>query len=312
MKKILSISFLLLITVLYSCKKQDKNGFLSNNLKYTSANQTANIGLVLWSSGAMLTDESTKPMEFSIAAIRKSDGSSAEFLREVKVNTYSWTGIYSDGDTKMEEIDVKRTPVVRPALDINPVNGSLIIYPEVRDPLKFPEGNYVVDILAKNPAGEVVLKNAINIKVVYQLKNPAFWRLGSGGGVDGSVTSLDVKFTRLQPTGGKLIVRYFKKGSDVPINPKEFYGFEYKGQAGFTDGFKDFRTLGAGNPLKMTTLTDRIELDVKYPIPYVAGKLIRIDELNDTSIFGSSMNYWLDFTIVEDGVWQMDIILGND
>ncbi|MDR6783030.1 hypothetical protein ABIE26_000482 [Pedobacter africanus] len=302
MRKIFALNFAIAILLMVSCKKDNRNGFISSNIKYSTAVQTANLGGLLYRSGPMLPDESTKPLEFSIAAINKADGSSADFLLNTTIDTYFWKGAYTGKEVTTKEVDDKRTSVKRPILDINPLNGELFVYPELIDATKFPSGVYTVDIKVKNSSGERVFPKALTLTVKFAGTGDYFYQFS---GVDGKVDNIKVEFKRIAETGNKLIVHILKPDG-TPVNPAALLGYDYD-QTGTSPDIKDWHNLGPGNPTKYNSLSDRLELDVNFPLPYIAGKRITIDQYNNGSINGAYFNYWFNFAIYKEGIWDITI-----
>lgn len=295
--------FLLFACFFMSCKKDgNKEGFLSPAIKYPNTNINASVGSALIQSGAMITDESTKPLEFSIDAIRNEDGSPATTVMDYKVDTYFWQAEYTGKEPTNKELDAKRTKVNRPAIDINPANGNVIIYPEATDTLKLKKGKYIIDVKVKNSAEERVIKGALVVTVTYSA--PFFYRFV---GVDGKLKDFTVTFVRKENTGNKITVYTLKKDG-TPIDPKKLIGYDY-GTAAAPD-LKDWHNLGLSNPTKYTELADRLELEIAgFPLPFVAGKVLRIDMYNDGDANGAYFNYWFDMAILKEGVWEVTIKL---
>ncbi len=288
--------------LIVSCKKDNKEGFLSPAIKYPNTSINAAVGASLIQSGAMTTDESTKPLEFSIDAIRYADGTLATKVMDYKVETYFWNAEYTSKEKTNQELDVKRVKVTRPAIDINPENGNILIYPESTDSLQLTKGKYIIDVKVKNKAEERIIKAALTINVTYS--PPYFYRFS---GVDGKVSSIDVSFKRLENTGNRITVRTFNKDG-VAINPKELLGYDY-GTAAAPD-LKDWHNLGLSNPTKYTEFPDRLELEIAgFPLPFVAGQVLTIDMYNNGSVNGSYFNYWFTMAILKEGVWEVTIKL---
>src|SRR6478752_2417055 len=107
--KKMAFFFLLPILFAIGCKKETKQGFLSPTIKYTNTTINAAVGANLILSGPMVTDESTKPIEFSIEAIHNEDGSLATKVMDYKVDTYFWQGEYTGKEPTNKELDAKRT-----------------------------------------------------------------------------------------------------------------------------------------------------------------------------------------------------------
>lgn len=298
------ITFLVMLTALLtvSCKKDNKEGFLSPAVKYPNTSINAAVGASLIQSGAMSTDESTKPLEFSIDAIRNLDGTLATKVMDYKVETYFWNAEYTSKEKTNQELDAKRIKVIRPAIDINPENGNILIYPEATDSSKLTKGKYIIDVKVKNKAEERLIKAALTINVTYA--PPYSYRLL---GLDGKVSSIDVSFKRLQNTGNKIIVRTFDKNG-VAINPKELLGYDYSTTA--IPDLKDWHNLGLNNPTKYTEFPDRLELEIAgFPLPFVAGQTLTMDLYNNGSINGSYLNYWFNMAILKEGIWEVTIKL---
>ena len=306
MKKSLIIkclSWLSLTLFMFSCKKDSADGFLSPALKYTNPSIKIAVGASLIQSGAMVTDESTKPLVFTIDAIHYEDGKIADALMNYKVDTYFWQAEYTGKEKTVEELNKKRTKVNRPAVDINPENGNVVIYPEATDTTIFTKGKYIIDIRVKNSGGEKLLKGALTIDVSYAL--PYTYRLA---GLDGNITGLDVTFDRQTTTGNKILVYVLKKDGS-PVDPKTLLGYDYSSTPGVTD-LKDWHNLGLNNPTKYTEFPDHLELEIAgYPLPFVSGQVLRIDMYNNGDINGDYFNYWFDMSILKEGIWKITIKL---
>lgn len=306
MKKTLTIkwmSWLSLTLFMFSCKKDNTDGFLSPALKYTNPSIKIAVGASLIQSGAMVTDESTKPLVFTIDAIHYEDGKIADKLMNYKVDTYFWKAEYTGKEKTVEELDKKRTKVNRPAVDINPDNGNIIIYPEATDTTLFTKGKYIIDVRVKNSGGEVLLKSALTIDVSYAL--PYTYRLM---GLDGNITGIDVSFDRQANTGNKILVYVLKKDGS-PVDPKTLFGYDYSSTPGITD-LKDWHNLGLNNPTKYTEFPDHLELEIAgFPLPFVSGQVLRIDMYNNGDINGDYFNYWFDMSILKEGIWKITIKL---
>ncbi|PTS91966.1 hypothetical protein DBR11_28020 [Pedobacter sp. HMWF019] len=301
--KIYALCLLSFALFLCACKKDNKDGFLSPALKYTNPSINVSVGASLIQSGAMNTDESTKPLEFSIDAIHNADGSLATKVMNYKVDTYFWQAEYTGKEKTNKELDAKRTKVNRPAIDINPANGNIIIYPEATDSLQLTKGKYIIDVKVKNSAEERVIKSALTINVSYSA--PYFYRFQ---GVDGNLKSITVTFKRLQNTGNKITV-YTLKNDGTPIDPKKLLGYDYASPPAPSD-LKDWHNLGLGNPTVYKELPDRLELEIAgFPLPFVAGQVLRIDMYNNGDVNGAYFNYWFDMAILKDGVWEVTIQL---
>jgi len=305
MKRILKTpACLLLLSVLLitSCKKENQDGFLSPAIKYPNTSINASVGSGLIQSGAMSTDESTKPLEFSIEAIYNADGTLATKVMNYKVDTYFWKDEYTSKEKTNAELDAKRTLVNRPAIDINPENGNILIYPEATDSLQLTKGKYTIDVKVKNKSEERIIKGAITINVTYSL--PYYYRFS---GVDGKLTGIDVTFRRLQNTGNKITV-YTLNNAGVPIDPKKLLGYDY-GTAALPD-LKDWHNLGLSNPTKYTEFPDRLELEIAgFPLPFVAGQVLTVDMYNNGDVNGAYFNYWFTMAIFKEGVWEVTIKL---
>jgi hypothetical protein len=286
-----------------SCKKESSDGFLSPAIKYPNTSINASVGANLVQSGAMVMDESTKPLEFSIEAIHNEDGSLATKLMGYKVDTYFWTAEYTGKEKTNEELDKKRTKVKRPAIDINPENGNIVIYPEASDTTQLVKGKYIIDVKVKNSAEERIIKGALTINVTYSL--PFYYKFS---GIDGNLTGIDVTFNRVEQTGNKIKVFVVKKDG-TPVDPKTLLGYDYSTTPGVTD-LKDWHNLGLNNPTKYTEFPDRLELEIAgFPLPFVAGKVLTIDMYNNGSVNGKYFNYWFDMAIYKEGAWEVLIKL---
>ncbi len=305
MKILSKYRFLLLVAfigLLTSCNKDEKIGFLSPNIKYTTASINVSVGTTLVRSGAMVIDESTKPLEFSIAAIKKEDGSIATAVSNYKVDTYFWHAAYTGKELDNEELDAKREKVNRPAVDINSANGQIIIYPEANDTTVLSKGKYIIDIKVKNSSGEKIIENALTLNVSYAA--PSYFRLL---GVDGNLKDVKCVITRKEETGNKITVRVLDK-NDKPVDPASLIGYDY-GTNGVVD-LKDWHNLGLKNPTKYTAFPDRLELEVAgFPLPFVAGQYLTIDMYNNGSVNGSYFNYWFYIAIYKPGVWDVELKL---
>ncbi|WP_109693947.1 DUF5007 domain-containing protein [Chitinophaga deserti] len=299
----LNLCWLIAAMFLVSCDKDDSDGFLSPALKYTNPSIKVAVGASLIQSGAMVTDESTKPLTFSIAAIRTADGKIADKVMNYKVDTYWWKAEYTTKEKTVEELDAKREKKNRPAIDINPDNGNIVIYPEASDSLQLTKGIYTIDVKVKNSGGERVIEKALTIEVSYA--PPYSYRLR---GIDGKLTGIDVKFERTAPVGNKILVYTLKKDGTA-IDPKELEGYDYSTTPGVPD-LKDWHNLGLNNPTKYTEHPDHLELEIAgYPLPFVSGAVLRIDMYNNGSVNGAYFNYWFDMAILKEGVWKVTIQL---
>lgn len=285
------------------CKKEDKIGFLSNNLKYPLTNFNADVGAILILTPAMTLDGSTLPLTFSIDAIRKSDGTLATELMNYKVDTYFWHDAFSGREIDQEEVNAKREKANRPAIDINPSNGQIIIYPEATDSTKLTKGTYIVDIRVKNSSEERLIKSALTISVNYAL--PYHYEFL---GVDGLLDDVQTVFTRLSDDKeNKLIIKFIDKDNN-PIDPKSLTGVDY-GDNGIED-IKDWKNLGFKNQTKYTEYLDRIEVEVKeFPLPYIPENYITFNLYNLGSINGDFLNFAFEFAIYKPGTWLISIKL---
>lgn len=300
--KLIFLAFMCTIFVFTSCQKDEKIGYLSQNIKYATASINVSVGTTLVRSGVMATDESTKPLEFSIAAIRKEDGSIATALSNYKVDTYFWHAAYTGKEETNEELNAKRELVSRPAIDINPSNGQIIIYPEANDTTILSKGIYHIDVMVKNSSGERLIESALTLNVSYAA--PYFFRLL---GVDGNVKNVIATITRKEVVGKRITVRTLDK-NNKPINPKELLGYDY-GTAAAPD-LKDWHNLGLKNPTKYTEFPDRLELEVAdFPLPFVSGQFLTIDMYNNGSVNGAYFNYWFQIAIYKPGHWDVELKL---
>lgn len=299
-----NLCWLVLIIFGVSCKKDNADGFLSPALKYTNPTIKAVVGASLVQSGAMVTDESTKPLLFTIDAIHYDDGTLADKVMSYKVDTYFWNAEYTGKEKTIADVDKKRTKVNRPAIDINPENGMVVIYPEARDTMRLAKGRYVIDVRVKNSAGERLIKSALTIDVSYA--GPYTYRFA---GVDGKLTGIDVTVDRLENTGKKILVYVVDKDGN-PVDPKKLLGYDYAPANSPDPDLKDWHNLGLGNPTSYTEFPDHLELEVAgFPIPYVAGQVARIDMYNNGDVNGSYFNYWFDVSFQQEGVWKVTIRL---
>ncbi|NML38160.1 DUF5007 domain-containing protein [Chitinophaga sp. G-6-1-13] len=306
MKKTLTIKYLLWLMVplfVISCEKDKTDGFLSPALKYTNPSVKVSVGATLIRTGAMVTDESTKPLQFTIEAIRYENGDIADKVMNYRVDTYFWNAEYSDKDKTAQETDGKRTKVNRPAIDINPENGDIIIYPEATDSFRLTKGKYLIDVKVKNSAGEQLLKSAMKLDISYALPYSFL-----SPGIDGKLTGIDGTFERLSETGNKILVYVLKKDG-TPVDPEKLIGYDYSTDPAVED-LRDWHHLGLNNPTKYTAFPDHLELEVEtFPIPYVQGKVRRIDLYNNGDINGDYFNFWFDFAIRKPGIWKITIQL---
>lgn len=301
--KINGILWLAVMVFAISCTKDNDNGFLSPALKYTNPSIKVAVGASLIQSGAMVTDESTKPLVFTIEAIRTADGKLAEGVMNYKVDTYFWDAEYTGKEKTVQELDTKRKKVNRPAIDINPENGNIVIYPEASDTLQLPKGKYTIDVRVKNSSGEMLIATALTVEVSYALPYSYAFR-----GVDGKLTGIDVKFERQAPTGNKIVVYTLKKDG-TPVDPKLLIGYDYSTTPGVTD-LKDWHNLGLNNPTKYTEFPDHLELEIAgFPLPFVAGQVLRVDMYNNGEVNGDYFNYWFDMAILKEGIWKVTIQL---
>ena len=312
MKKILSwaLGLILVFGQFWACKKDSSTGYLSEAIKYASSNISVVTGQGVVQSGALLADESTKPLACSIASIHDTAGRELTTLMNYQVDTYSWLGSPTGLETDISELDAIRKKVTRPAIDINPLNGQIIIYGEATDTTIFPKGVYVLDILVKNASGERLLKDALTIKTT-----PAGPYSYHFSGVD-QLTDLKVNFKKLSEDGHKLIVKTLRKDSTA-IDPKTLLGYDY-GTAEHPN-LKDWHNLGLQKITSYTEFSDRIEIEVAgMPIPVLggvpAGQGIplwgqRIDMYNNGDAIGKYFNFWFDFAIFEPGTWEITIQL---
>ncbi|ATL49283.1 hypothetical protein COR50_20065 [Chitinophaga caeni] len=306
MKKIrnlYTLGIIMAASLLGSCTKENNDGFLSTALKYNNPNINAAVGAQLVQSGAMVTDESTKPLTFSIAAIKTEDGKIAEKVMAYQVDTWWWSGEYTGKEATVEELNEKRTMVRRPAIDIDPDNGNILIYPEASDTTQLVKGTYHIDVLVKNSGGERLIENALTINVTYA--KPYYYRLS---GVDGNIKGIDVTFERVKETGNKIQV-YYLDADDNPVDPKMFIGYDYSSTPGVTD-LKDWHNLGLNNPTKYTEYPTYLDLEIAgFPLPFVAGKVLRIDLYNNGEVNGEYFNFWFDMAIYREGEWKVVIKL---
>ncbi|WP_316845434.1 DUF5007 domain-containing protein [Pedobacter psychrodurus] len=315
MKKI----YLVLLTAIIfcansACKKSDedgdKSGYLSTAIKYPNPVVSVVTGRGLYISPALSTDESTKPLECSIDAIRDTLGNVLTNLMNYKVDTYFWKGTPTGLETELSQIDAIRTKVNRPAIDMNPVNGQLLIYGEATNVAVFPKGTYIIDVKIKNRSGEQVFKNALRVNTTPA--GPYSYQFAGVDGIDG----LDVTFTKVQSAGNKLIIRTLRKDGTA-IDPKTLLGYDYGTAA--NPNLKDWHNLGLQKTTKYTEFPDRLEIEVAgMPIPVIgglpAGQGIpswgqRIDMYNNSSAIGKYFNYWFDFAIFEPGTWEIVVKL---
>ena len=310
------LSFCLLfvagMALLTGCKKQEKIGFISPTIGYTTKTLTVVTGRGLITSAALATDGSTKPIEASIVSIHDESGKVFTELMNYKVDTYYWTGTPTGLETSLDQINKIRISVKRPAIDINPTNGQIIIAPEAKDPAIFPQGRYIFDIKVKNTGGEMIIKNALTINTT-----PAGPFSYAFSGVDG-ITGMDVNIEKTAASTGptKLIVRTLRK-DDTPIDPKTLLGYEYGTAA--NPNLKDWHNLGLQKIVKYTEFPDRLEIETEgTPIPVIGGLPTgqgipiwgqRIDMYNNSSAIGKYFNYWFDFAIFEPGTWNITIKL---
>ena len=298
-----SIWWLTMTILAISCEKEKNGGFLSPALKYTNPSIKVAVGASLIQSGAMVTDESTKPLEFSIEAIRTPDGKVADKLMGYKVDTYFWNAEYTGKEKTVEEIDKKRRKVNRPAIDINPENGTIVIYPEATDTTLLVKGTYTIDVKVKNTAEERIIKAALTIEVSYA--KPYTYKFL---GVDGNLTGIDVTFERQANVGNKILVYVLKKDG-TPVDPKLLTGYDYSTTPGVTD-LKDWHNLGLNNPTKYVEFPDHLELEIAgFPLPFVAGQVLTVDMYNNGEINGKYFNYWFNMSIIKEGVWKVTIQL---
>ncbi|QPH41159.1 DUF5007 domain-containing protein [Pedobacter endophyticus] len=293
--------FLLLVSAFffYACKKEQNKGYFSKDFKFpTTQAIKAVVGGPLFQTRAAITDESTKPLTFRIVAIRNEDGSIAQNAMDYKVETYLWTSAYTKKEKTIEEIDAKRYKAIRPAIDIDSLNGRIIIYPQVTDSLRLPKGIYKIDIEVKNSAETRLFESAVTLDISYSL--PYYYKFS---GVDG-IKDFKVKFTRLAEKGNKLTVKIYKPDG-TPTNVDSYLGYQYG------DGsIKDFRELGSGNPVSYTPFLDRLELEFSsFPAPYVEGGPIITDLFNNSSVKGAYFNFWFEWAIYKEGNWLMEIKL---
>ncbi|SMC59985.1 DUF5007 domain-containing protein [Pedobacter nyackensis] len=310
------LSFCLLfvtgMALLTGCKKQEKIGFISPTIAYTTKTLTVVTGRGLIMSAALATDGSTKPIEASIVSIHDENGKVFTELMNYKVDTYYWTGTPTGLETSLDQINKIRIAAKKPAIDINPTNGQIIIYPEAKDPAIFPSGRYIFDIKVKNSGGEMIIKNALTINTT-----PAGPYSYAFSGVDG-ITGIDVTMEKTVASTGptKLIVRTLRK-DDTPIDPKTLLGYEYGTVA--NPNLKDWHNLGLQKIVKYTEFPDRLEIETEgTPIPVIGGLPTgqgipiwaqRIDMYNNNSAIGKYFNYWFDFAIFEPGTWNITIKL---
>ncbi|SHM46980.1 protein of unknown function [Chitinophaga jiangningensis] len=302
MTRIINCWILALTLFAMSCSKDKTDGFLSPAIKYTNPTINASIGGTLIVTAAMVADESSKPLTFSIDAIRAADGKVMQSLMDYKVKTWWWKSAYTTKEKTAKEIDDKRQLLERPAIDINPENGSIIIYPEF-DTLQMPKGKYTLDIRVKNSGGEMLIKNALTINISYALDYAYTFQ-----GIDGNLTGIEVNFKRTSLTGNKIAV-YFTDKNNNPVDPEKLIGYDYSTTPGVTD-LKDWHNLGLENPTKYTAFPDHLELEVaNFPLPYVAGKTLTIDMYNNGDINGAYFNFWFAFAIRKEGMWTINIKL---
>jgi hypothetical protein len=315
MRRIYLSSCLLFVTVmalLTGCKKQEKLGFISQAIGYTTKTLTVTTGRGIIMSAALAADESTKPIEASILSIHDENGKVFTDLMNYKVDTYYWTGTPTGLETSLDQINKIRIPVKRPAIDINPSNGQIIIYAEAIDAKIFPQGKYIFDIKVKNSAGELVIKDALTINTT-----PAGPYSYSFSGVDG-ISGIDVKIEKTEASTGptKLIVKTLRKDG-TPIDPKTLLGYDYGTAA--NPNLKDWHNMGLQKINKYTEFPDRLEIETAgVPIPVIGGLPTgngipvwseRIDMYNNSSAIGKYFNYWFDFAIYEPGTWNITIKL---
>jgi len=314
MKSIYSSLFILyLLPLIFAggCKKKDEStGYISSAIKYPTPIVTAVTGQGQVRTQALVIDESTKPLECSIDAIKDTLGNVLTKLMNYKVNTYWWKGTPTGLEKSLDEINLLRYTVERPAIDMNPENGQVIIYGEATDTTLFPKGSYILDVKVKNASGEKVFKNALRINTT-----PAGSYSYQFSGVD-QINGIDVTFTKKGTTESKLIIRTLRK-DDTPIDPKTLLGYDY-GTAE-NPNLKDWHNLGLQKITSYTEFPDRLEIAVAgFPIPVVgglpAGQGIpvwgqRIDMYNNGSAIGKYFNYWFDFAIFEPGTWEIVIKL---
>lgn len=304
--------FVMGIALLIGCKKEEKVGFISPAIAYTTKTLTVVTGRGIIMSAALALDESTKPIEASILSIHDENGKEFTELMNYKVDTYYWTGTPTGLETSLDQINKIRVPIKRPAIDINPTNGQIIIYAEAKDATIFPQGRYIFDIKVKNSGGELIIKNALTINTT-----PAGPYSYAFSGVDG-ISGLDVKIEKASASTGptKLIVKTLKMDG-TPIDPKTLLGYDYGTAA--NPNLKDWHNLGLQKIDKYTEFSDRLEIETPgVPIPVIGGLPTgngipvwseRIDMYNNSSAIGRYFNYWFDFAIYEPGTWNITIQL---
>lgn len=302
--KIKGILWVAAAGLMASCTKETDKGFLSPALRYPNPTINVTVGASLIQSGAMVTDESTKPLEFAIDAIRSEDGKVNEDIMKYRVDTYFWGAEYTGKEKTVDDINKKRTKVSRPAIDINPINGLIVIYPEATDSTILKKGKYILDIKVSNSGGTRIMKGALTINVTAYAGPYVYSFLG----VDGNVKAIDVKFEQLEKTGNKLHI-YVQKKDGSPVNPKDLVGYDYSSDPAVKD-LKDWRYLGLNNPTKYTEFPDHLELELAaYPLPIVKGQRLTIDMYNNSSINGKYLNFWFNFAIFNEGLWKITIKL---
>lgn len=307
----LFILYLFPLLFVGSCKKNEvATGYISDAIKYPTPIVAAVTGRGQIRTQALVIDESTKPLECSIDAIKDTSGNVLTNLMNYKVNTYWWKGTPTGLEKSLDEINLLRYSVERPAIDMNPENGQVIIYGEATDTTLFPKGAYIFDIKVKNTSGEKVFKNALRINTT-----PAGAYSYQFSGVD-RINGIDVTFTKKGTTENKLIIKTLRK-DDTPIDPKTLLGYDYGTAA--NPNLKDWHNLGLQKITTYTEFPDRLEIAVAgFPIPVIgglpAGQGIpvwgqRIDMYNNGSAIGKYFNYWFDFAIFEPGTWEIVIKL---
>ncbi len=105
--------FIMGIALLIGCKKEEKVGFISPAIAYTTKTLTVVTGRGIIMSAALALDESTKPIEASILSIHDENGKEFTELMNYKVDTYYWTGTPTGLETSLDQINKIRVPIKR-------------------------------------------------------------------------------------------------------------------------------------------------------------------------------------------------------
>jgi hypothetical protein len=326
-----AMAAMLLVSGWMSCTKVPAEmDYLSEKANFSRNNFTPVMGRTMIYQSIFNSDQSTRPLVFTLTNFRHAADSSAAPELGTTIKVKEWKEAYTGKENTLQEIYDKQQEVEHPVLDIRKNAGDIIFW-EFSDTNTIkpqPHAGYLFDIKVENNGNNRVFKNnvltlsrprayepsdnidAISGELKYKDGKPVVINTSNTSGVtyDNKLitdTSVAVYFHR-KGDGHSITYKFFDKDSAV-IDPLMFnkvrwdslYFYNGRVQADCKVGFNQRVT------------PEGVTYDVPYPYPVVGaalGERVKLVFNYNRVAFGNrrvTEGFSFEFAIFQPGDWEI-------